>query len=717
MRILGISGHYHDSAAALLDGGRIVAAAQEERFSRIKHDASFPVQAAQWCLREAGLQAGDLDAIAYYEKPLRKFDRILASVIDEAPRGLGRFVHAIPKWIGQRIWMRSEIRRCLGGEAPLRFMLHHESHAAAAFGPSPFEEAAVLTIDGVGEWTTGGLWRATRDGLEPLWETRYPHSLGLLYSAFTAYCGFRVNDGEYKLMGLAPYGEPRFAELIRSEVVRVFDDGSYRLNPDLFAYRYSDVMTTQRFHDLLGGLPRAQGAPITARDADLAASIQAVTEEILLRQARYAREETGLKDLCLAGGVALNCVANGELLREGIFERLWIQPAAGDSGGALGAAWALRLRSGEGARDASGPDGQRGSLLGPSYTEAEMESAIDRAGLTRTRLGDEALTERVAEALEQGKVVGWFQGAMEFGPRALGNRSILADARNPSMQSRVNLAVKFRESFRPFAPIVLEAEQDRFFELGAPSPYMLLVGSVREAEHLDHAACVERLAGGVLGEIRSPLPAISHVDASARVQSVAKGSNPPIEAVLEAFGRRTGVGVLLNTSFNVKDEPIVCSPDDAVACFLRTGIDLLALGPFLVEKGDDPHPRPPPVPPIPRSPGKAILAATAAVLGWFLLDRVFERESLALVALGVGLGMAVLGLMWPAALAAVERLLTRIGGGVARAISVVVLTITFFVVVGPIALIRRVFAPPPSSGDDTGWHSPDAPGHDPKRGF
>lgn len=564
MRILGLSGGYHDAAAAIVCDGRLVAAAQEERFSRRKHDASFPIQAAGYCLAEAGIAPGDLDAIAWYEDPRVKFQRIVHGYFAAAPRGYGRFRDSLPAWLGDRLWVRRQVARQLGVDCPVRYVPHHLSHAASAYLPSGFAEAAILTVDGVGEWTTNAIWKADAGGIMPLREQVFPHSLGLFYSAFTAYCGFRINDGEYKLMGLAALGRPRLAQAIREQLIEIHADGSYRLDMRCFAYEHSDAMMSERLYAVLGARPRAPGAPISEHYADVAASVQTVLEEVLLKQARYAREITSAKDLCMAGGVALNCVANTRLLREAGFDRVWVQPASGDAGGALGAALACAWTSGEIGGATSGL--QAGSLLGPAYDDEAIEAELQAAGVGYERFAPEELTEIVADALAASRIVGWFQGRMEFGPRALGNRSILADPRDPDMKARLNARIKHRESYRPFAPIVLQERAGRFFDHPTASPYMLFVAPVRED-------CA--------------LPAVTHDDGTARLQTVSADSNPPIERLLRAFERRTGSAVLVNTSFNDADEPIVCTPRDALRSFLRTHLDLLAIGSFIVRQPDD----------------------------------------------------------------------------------------------------------------------------------
>jgi len=570
----------------------VVAAAQEERFTRKRHDAAFPAQAARWCLGFAGLDLDELDAVVFYDKPFLKFERLLETYLACVPHGLRSFVAAMPVWIKEKLFLKSELRRelrTLAGDGgarlpPLLFSEHHLSHAASAFYPSPFESAAVLCLDGVGEWATASAWTGAGTRLTPRWELHFPHSLGLLYSAFTAYTGFKVNSGEYKMMGLAPYGEPRYAELIRRHLVDVKPDGTFRLDMRYFDYATGLRMTSAKFHALFGGPPRRPDEPIDQRTMDLAASIQQVTDEIVLALARTLRRETGERRLCLAGGVALNCVSNGLLLREGVFDELWIQPAAGDAGGALGAALLAWHHAG-GARvsDDTG-DGMSGAYLGPAWSDDEAEAFCREHGLPYQRLEPAALVERVAELLDGGAVVGWIQGRMEFGPRALGNRSILADPRNATMQRDLNLKIKFRESFRPFAPAVLRERAGAHFELDRASPYMLLVAPVRHAQAAPGAS-----VGGLQGmdrlrAVRSPLPAVTHVDRSARVQTVDRCTNAAFHDLIAAFERRTGVPVLVNTSFNVRGEPIVCTPVDAYQCFMATAIDCLVLGPCLLDR-------------------------------------------------------------------------------------------------------------------------------------
>jgi carbamoyltransferase len=598
VRIAGISAYYHDSAAALVHDGRVVAAAQEERFTRRRHDARFPRNALLYCLSEAGISLDEVDYVAFYDKPLLKFERLLETYLAFAPRGFASFRRAMPLWIREKLFQKDLLARELSALAPgtrweerLLFGEHHLSHAASAFYPSPFHEAAVLTMDGVGEWATTSVGHGAGNRLEITREIHFPHSLGLLYSAFTYYTGFRVNSGEYKVMGLAPYGEPRFAPLILDRVMDLKEDGSFRLDQRYFDYCTGLRMTGARFHELFGGPPRLPDEPLTQRHMDLAASVQAVTDEVVLRLTRAIAAETGAKNLCLAGGVALNCVANGRVLRDGRFERIWIQPAAGDAGGALGAALAAYHGFHGGAREpAAGLDAMHGSYLGPSYAQRDVERGLREAGARFAVLDDAELIERTVDALEAGKAVGWFQGRMEFGPRALGARSILADPRSPEMQRRLNLQVKFRESFRPFAPSVLRQDVAEWFDLDVDSPYMLLVAEVAASHRRPPAAGEEALFGiDRLNAARSAIPAVTHVDHSARIQTVHRETNPRYHALLTAWKERTGCPVLVNTSFNVRGEPIVLSPLDAFRCFMGTDIDVLAAeNCFLLREEQDP---------------------------------------------------------------------------------------------------------------------------------
>ncbi len=624
MRILGLSAFYHDSAAALVEDGRIVAAAQEERFTRRKHDAGYPSHAVAWCLRDAGIAPGDVDRVAFYDKPFLKFERLLETYVAFAPRGFRSFRMAAPVWLREKLFQKDLLRRELKRLAPdvdwnarLLFAEHHQSHAASAFYPSPFRDAVVLTMDGVGEWATTSSAIGRGNDLEVTREIHFPHSLGLLYSAFTHYTGFKVNSGEYKVMGLAPYGEPRHSKTILDHLMDLKPDGTFRLDLDYFDFCTGLTMTNGRFDELFHGPARKPEEPLAQRHMDLAASVQAVVEEAVLRLTRSLRAETGIPNLCLAGGVALNCVANGKVLRDGRFDDVWVQPAAGDAGGALGAALAASHRlfgearpsvspaarkEGGAARapgesagpserpSACGADAMRGALLGPEFGPEEVRAALDAAGARYETLTDDVLIETAAEALAAGKALGWFQGRMEFGPRALGGRSILADARSPTMQKTLNLKVKFRESFRPFAPSVLRADVADWFDLDRDSPYMLLVADVK-AERRKPMSETHRALSGIdlLNVPRSDVPAVTHVDYSARVQTVHRDTNPRYHALLEAFKARTGCPVVVNTSFNVRGEPIVCTPADAFRCFMGTDLDCLAVGNcFLRKEEQDP---------------------------------------------------------------------------------------------------------------------------------
>ncbi|WP_306553362.1 carbamoyltransferase [Acidovorax sp.] len=591
MNILGISAYYHDSAAALLRSGRIIAAAQEERFTRKKHDERFPRNAIHYCLAEANVRVHELDSIVFYDKPILKFERLLDTYLSYAPRGFHSFVMAVPVWLKEKLYLKRTLRQelasllsCKESELPpILFAEHHESHAASAFYPSPYETAAVLCLDGVGEWATTSAWLGQGSELTPLWQIDFPHSLGLLYSAFTYYLGFKVNSGEYKLMGLAPYGKPVHTQLIWDHLIDVKEDGSFRLNLDYFDYCAGLRMTNQKFSDLFGGAPRDPESVPTQHDMDLAASIQVVTEEIIIKLARQLKKDTGADYLCLAGGVALNCVANGRLLREGIFKDIWIQPAAGDAGGALGAAYAAYHTYRKQPRVyVPGVDQMQGSLLGPRYEQADIVAKLDQLGAHYTVVEPSRLSDTVADLLANEKVVGWFQNRMEFGPRALGARSIIADPRSSAMQSQLNLKIKFRESFRPFAPAVKEEAAARYFHLDRPSPYMLLVAQVHEDIQTQPDESLHGLAQ--LHQVRSSIPAVTHVDYSARVQTVSEQSNPEFYQLLSAFERKTGCSVLVNTSFNVRGEPIVCTPEDAFRCFMGTDMDCLVLGNVLLSK-------------------------------------------------------------------------------------------------------------------------------------
>jgi carbamoyltransferase len=595
MRILGISAFYHDSAAALVADGRILAAAQEERFTRVKHDSGFPANAVNYCLAQANCRLSDIDYVVFYDKPFLKFERLLETYLAFAPKGFTSFKMAMPIWLREKLFQKSllakELRKIEPGwkdDGKLLFTEHHLSHAASAFFPSPYEEAVVLTMDGVGEWatTSAGIGRGSELKLDR--EIHFPHSLGLLYSAFTYFTGFKVNSGEYKLMGLAPYGEPRYAQTIRDNLIDVKDDGSFRLNMDYFDYCTGLRMTNAKFAALFGGPERSAEQRLTQREMDLAASIQLVLEEVVLKLTRTLRKETGIPNLCLAGGVALNCVANGKILKDGAFENIWIQPAAGDAGGALGAALAAwhGIAGGQRIRPQGG-DGMNGAYLGPEYRQAEIERRLREAGARFETLDDDALLSMTADALVDGKAVGWHQGRMEFGPRALGNRSILGDPRSPKMQSVLNLKVKFRESFRPFAPSVLREDVSSWFELDTDSPYMLLVADVVKDRRREMTEDETRLFGiDKLNVPRSDIPAVTHVDYSARIQTVSRDTNPRYHALIAAFKDRSGCPLLVNTSFNVRGEPLVSTPEDAFRCFMGTDIEVLAVGNCYLRKED-----------------------------------------------------------------------------------------------------------------------------------
>ncbi len=595
MYILGISAFYHDSAAALIADGAIVAAAQEERFTRKKHDPGYPRHAIRYCLEEAGIGLDAIGHVVFFEKPFVKFERLLETYLAIAPRGFSSFRAAMPVWVKQKLFQKPNLVKALEQfsesgeiEARLLFAEHHQSHAASAFYPSPFDEAVVLTMDGVGEWATTSVSIGRGNTLESVREIHWPHSLGLLYSAFTYYTGFRVNSGEYKIMGLAPYGEPRYAGLIRDHLIDIKDDGSFWLDQNYFNYTGGLTMTSPRFHELFGGEPRDPGTLVTQREMDLAASVQLITEEVVLRMARDLSKTTGIANLCLAGGVALNCVANGKLLREKCFERIWVQPAAGDAGGALGAAFAAYYDHLGAKRKPNGKlDAMSGAYLGPSFSNKEIERRLKLAGAKYAVLNEAELIARTVAALDEGRAVGWFSGRMEFGPRALGSRSILGDPRNPNMQKTLNLRIKYRESFRPFAPSVLREDVADYFELDADSPYMLLVADVREDRRRKISARQSALFGiDKLNVPRSDIPAVTHVDYSARIQTVHRETNPRYHALLRAFKQRTGCPVLVNTSFNVRGEPIVCTPQDAFHCFMGTGLDCLAIGNCYLNKQD-----------------------------------------------------------------------------------------------------------------------------------
>lgn len=588
MFILGISAFYHDSAACIIKDGEIIAAAQEERFTRKKHDHNFPQKAIEYCLKEAGINATQLDLVAFYDKPFLKFERLLETYLTYAPVGFQSFIKAIPLWIKEKLWMKEMIKDKLGYQGKVIFPEHHESHSASAFYPSPFQKAAIITMDGVGEWTTTSFGIGDGNDIQLLADIKFPHSLGLLYSAFTYYTGFKVNSGEYKVMGLAPYGEPKYKKLIYDHLIDVKEDGSFRMNMEYFNYCQGLTMTNEKFHKLFGGPPRVPETKLTQKEMNLARSLQEVTEEIVLKIGNHVYKETGLKDVCLAGGVALNCVANGRLLREGPFENIWIQPAAGDAGGALGAALIGWYKYHNKPRTADGKtDQQKGSYLGPQFSDDEINSFIKEKNLVAKKYDEDELIKIVADLIANEKVIGWFDGRMEFGPRALGARSIIGDARSPKMQATMNIKIKFREGFRPFAPSVLYEKVSEYFEIDKESPYMLLVADVKKERRRKMTEEEEKLWGiEKLNVVRSDIPAITHVDYSARLQTVHKETNPRYYKLIEQFEKNTGYAVIINTSFNVRGEPIVCTPEDAYKCFMRTNIDYLVLGNYLLAKED-----------------------------------------------------------------------------------------------------------------------------------
>ncbi|GJQ22801.1 MAG: hypothetical protein HBSAPP01_05910 [Candidatus Brocadia sapporoensis] len=586
MNILGISAFYHDSAACLVQDGWIASAAQEERFTRKKHDHSFPKSAINYCLENSGLKVTDLDYVAFYDKPFLKFERIMMTYLTYAPVGIQSFIKAVPLWIKQKLWLKEFIKKELDFEGKIIFPEHHESHAASAFFPSPFQDAAVLTLDGVGEWATTSFGVGNDNRIDILSEIHFPHSLGLLYSAFTYYTGFKVNSGEYKVMGLAPYGEPRYKDLILSELMDLKEDGSFQLNMKYFNYCAGLTMTNSRFHKLFGGPPRKAESLLTQRDMDLARSLQEATEEAMLRIARHVHKVTGKKNLCMAGGVALNCVGNGKILREGPFENIWIQPSAGDAGGALGAALFVWYQYLENVRIANGKkDFQQGSYLGPKFETGYITDFLRKNNIPYIEIKFEEIPEKIADLIADQKVIGWFQGRMEFGPRALGGRSIMGDARSQKMQEVMNLKIKFRESFRPFAPAVIRERVSDYFEIDRDSPYMLLVAPVKKEICREMSVEEQNLFGiDKLNVVRSDIPAVTHVDYSARIQTVNKEDNTLFYQMIKKFDEKYGCPVIINTSFNVRGEPIVCSPDDAYLCFMRTNMDYLIMENILIEK-------------------------------------------------------------------------------------------------------------------------------------
>ena len=585
MNILGISAFYHDSAACLVRDGEIISAAQEERFTRKKHDASFPKKAVEFCLKQGGIRTSDLDYVGFYDKPFVKFERILETYLGIAPKGLRQYLSAMPVWLKDKLWTRANIRKDLDYKGPVLFAEHHESHASSAFFPSPFQEAAILTMDGVGEWATSSIAQGKDNKIELLREMHFPHSLGLLYSAFTYYLGFKVNSGEYKVMGLAPYGQPKYADLILDRLIDLKQDGSFRMDMEYFDYLGGMTMTNDKFASVFGHPPRKSETQLTQKEMDIAASLQKVTEEIMIKMARHIRELTGMKNLCLAGGVALNCVGNGKILKEKIFDRVWVQPAAGDAGGALGVALSIWHQMLGNERLANGKDSMRGAFLGPKFEEDEIRQFLDGQGIPYKYYDDPQLAPAVVEDLQAGKIVGLFQGPMEFGPRALGGRSIIGDPRNSKMQSTMNLKIKYRESFRPFAPAVLAEKVQEWFEIDTESPYMLMVAGVREDKRIPMTEEQKKLFGiDLLNIPRSQIPAITHVDYSARIQTVHAETNPRFYELIREFEKATQCAVLINTSFNVRGEPIVCTPEQAYRCFMRTEMDTLVLENFVLDK-------------------------------------------------------------------------------------------------------------------------------------
>lgn len=587
MNILGLSAFYHDSAACLLQDGKIIAAAQEERFTRKKHDASFPKNAVEFCLKKGGIQVSDLDYVGFYDKPFIKFERILETYLGIAPKGIKQYLAAIPIWLKDKLWTRTNIRNKLGYSGTVLFAQHHESHAASAFFPSPFQEAAILTMDGVGEWATTSIASGKDNKIELLQELHFPHSLGLLYSAFTYYLGFKVNSGEYKVMGLAPYGKPIYSDLIREHLIDLKEDGSFRMRMDYFDYLGGMAMTNQKFASIFNHPARKAESNLTQKEMDIAASLQEVTEEIMLKMARHIRYLTNMKNLCLAGGVALNCVGNGKILKEKIFEKIWVQPAAGDAGGALGVALCIWHQIMGNNRLTNGKDTMRGAYLGPHFKESEIKNFLDSNEIPYRQVNESQLTKLVATDLQKGKVVGWFQGPMEFGPRALGGRSIIGDPRNPKMQSTMNLKIKYRESFRPFAPSVLAEKVDEWFEMDEESPYMLMVAEVRKDKRISMTKEQNKLFGiDLLNVPKSQIPAITHVDYSARIQTVHEDTNKRYYDLIKEFEKETQCAVLINTSFNVRGEPIVCTPEQAYRCFMRTEMETLVLENFIIDKKD-----------------------------------------------------------------------------------------------------------------------------------
>ena len=693
--ILGISAYYHDSAAALVEDGQVVCAVQEERFTRIKNDPSFPANAVKWCLGDRTLD--DVDAVVYYDKPFLKMERLLETFLRFAPFGLSQFVHAMPAWTQEKLFLKQVLKRELsevtgGKPRELLFTQHHQSHAGSAFYPSPFERAAVLCVDGVGEWTTTSTWVGRGNTLTPGFELRFPHSLGLLYSAFTYFCGFEVLNGEYKLMGLAPFGEPKYRDLIQNELIDIKADGTFRLNLDYFAYCTGDRMTSPRFDRLFGAEPRSPDEPVRQLDMDLAASIQRVTEDIMLALAATLSRETGEKHLCLAGGVALNCVANGKIRSSGLFEDIWAQPASGDAGGALGAALCAWHEHFGGARSLVKPDAMKGSLLGPSFTDIEITEALDAAGGVYESLTNDELMARTAALIAEGNVVGWFRGASEFGPRALGHRSILGDARDEGMQRTLNLKIKDRESFRPFAPLLRRVHSESLFESGWDSPYMLFVDQLRPELLVDRDSAREGVDR--VNDVRSIYPAVTHLDNSARLQTCDAVVDPDLDRLLLAFEERTGAQLVINTSFNVRDEPIVLTPYDAYRCFRRTAMDALVVGNTLLLKTEQGEfvEREPELPEIPETElrrfARTLSIAVILLLGLllpFLLD-----SGPWLPAIAAGLVLGAWGELAPAGLRGFHRGWFRFAAALSRLTAPILLSLVYLMVVTPLGWLKRI---------------------------
>ncbi len=716
--ILGLSAYYHDSAAALLYDGEIMAAAQEERFTRIRHDAAFPENSIRFCIRQAGISFSDIDHIVFYDKPLLKFERLLETHLATAPNGLPAFIKAMPVWLKEKLYLKRVLREELSalGECELAdlpallFSSHHQAHAASAYYASPYEKAAVLCLDGVGEWATTTAWLAEGKHLNPLWQINFPHSLGLLYSAFTYYTGFRVNSGEYKLMGLAPYGEAKYVDLILDNLIDLKEDGSFRLHMSFFNFASGLTMTSKKFHDLFGADPREPESDITQRDMDIAKSIQVVTENIVLGLAKKLQQETAVENLCLAGGVALNCVANGRLLDEGIFKNIWVQPAAGDAGGALGAAYLVWHQYLDNQKEVSLQDRMQGALLGSSYSDSEIERILSSTGAYYKKYETEELLKVVSGYLNDEMVVGWFQGKMEFGPRALGSRSILGDPRSKDMQSVINLKIKNRESFRPFAPAVLLDKLSDWFEMSVSSPYMLFVTHLKKDKCFDVVRDASKQGLEKLKIIRSQVPSITHVDNTARVQSVSAESNPMFFSLLSEFDDLTKCPLLINTSFNVRGEPIVESPDDALACFMTTGMDVLAIGSFVLLKNDQPESilerlddrktdGKLPASTIELTPKELRQFAVSTgigvslIFGWFfpwLADLKLDTDVIFFSALWI-----LWGLLLPKTLRPVYKRWMQFGLMMGRMMTPLILSIIYFTLITPVGLLMRVFGSDP----------------------